>query len=62
VTELQAISHAEQMEAHRRDFLREWAPWIRRLAFAGMDADEICVLQIKCWEQWLCARGLEEKR
>lgn len=55
MSELQAIHRAEQMSAHRRDFLKHWADCILPcLVEAGhSDPKKLARIQIGAWESWL---------
>lgn len=52
MTELQAIHHAEQMDALRRDFLEFWEEIIRPMAIEEGYMNMLPAIQAGLWEQW----------
>lgn len=50
----QALSHQEQMEAHRRDFADYWASIEPSLAHLSPRAK--AMLQLTTWQEWLAER------
>lgn len=60
MTELQALCHAEQVEAARRDFLDLWTPWRLQLLWEGWSARDISLLEHSAWNEFR-RRKLREK-
>lgn len=50
---IQFESHIEQMEAHRRDFLKDWRPVRAMLYGLGATPRRVAMLEADAWKQWM---------